>query len=109
MGCVNKTNPKEGAHAFTEESYHIERRGASVDVGAVAASKAAEGPRLEMHRRRGLERGVARGRPSGFGLVRLLRHGRRALGPSGVQRLGGRLAEDAAGAGTSLERRAGRR
>ena len=64
--CVRKTKPKEGAHAFKDESYHIEWRGASVDVGLAVASEATEGPRMEVHRDRGLERRAASGCPDDF-------------------------------------------
>jgi hypothetical protein len=43
MVCVKEDQAKEGTHAFTEECYHIQFRGSSVDI-AVALASATNSP-----------------------------------------------------------------
>ena len=104
-GLCQADQPKEGAHAFKDESYHIEWRGTSVDVELVGGLQAVEGPRLAMYRQRGVERRVAGGRPPDLGGGGLLRFGGRAFRSGGVQRVERWFAEDAEGARTAAERR----
>src|SRR3990170_2133712 len=100
--------PKEGAHAFTDESYHIESRGSSVGLELVDRVDADEGSRLAVHGQRGLEHCVAGGRADESAVCGLPRSGGGAVRPGRVRCLGRRLAQNASRLGRPAERRAGR-
>src|SRR6266849_2722452 len=108
MVCVKEDQAKEGAHAFTEESYHIESRGSSMGIAVAPASTTLEGSRSIMHRRSGMEPAYACCGPQHFGVRGLPGFGPRAIAAGGVRCLGGRTASDSARPGEASEHCLGR-
>src|SRR6267142_3986931 len=74
----------------------------------VASGGLAQGSRLAVYRRRGLEHCAARSGADGFRVRSLPRLVRGSFGPGCLRRLGRRAAEDPEGAGAKVERIADR-
>src|SRR6266478_4734548 len=104
MVCVNANQSKEGADAFTDESYHNERRGPVVGVELVVGIGGVAGSRVEMHGGRGVDAVDSRGGAAAVDFRRVSRFEGRALGSGDAQRPARRFAETSASARTAVGR-----
>ena len=104
MTCVNELL-HGGSHAFRDELYHKQRASTFMVAGIAARCEAGQRSRVEMHRRDRAGHHASRRRPLHFHQCGLPRLGQSTVRSGRDDGLGRRLAQDAAGLGTAVERR----
>ena len=104
MICATSHSTEE-AMRLGDELYHKQRAGVFMGGGIVAQRETGQGSRLEMHRRGGVGHYAARCLALYFRECRLPRFGRSAVRSGRDDRFGGRLAQDFAGLGATIEQR----